>query len=118
MTNKNTYTLVNPETGNLAFKLFSFEDGAAFDHVQRLNYYSLIWVQSGNGKAKVDFSEFDFIENTLFSFVPYQPFMLTTDKGIKGVVLNFHPDFFCIHKPVLCNSIRRMIGIIWKFGQN
>ncbi len=106
--NQSTFTLVNPQNGNLAFKLFSFEDGAAFDHVQRLNYYSLIWVKSGHGKAKVDFSEFDFSESIMFSFVPYQPFMLIANKEMKGVVLNFHPDFFCIHKhhkEVSCNGV-------------
>lgn len=106
--NQSAFTIVNPQNGNLAIKLFSFEDDSAFDHVQRLNYYSLIWVKNGNGKAKVDFSEFDFSENTLFSFVPYQPFMLTTNSEMKGVVLNFHPDFFCIHKhhkEVACNGV-------------
>jgi AraC-like DNA-binding protein len=108
MMNQSAFTIVNPQNGNLAIKLFSFEDDSAFDHVQRLNYYSLIWVKNGNGKAKVDFSEFDFSENTLFSFVPYQPFMLTTNSEMKGVVLNFHPDFFCIHKhhkEVACNGV-------------
>ena len=102
------FTLVNPQNGNLAFKLFSFDDGDAFDHIQRLNYYSLVWIQKGKGSAKVDFSEFEFKDNTLFSFVPYQPFMLTSDEKLSGMVLNFHPDFFCIHKhqkEVACNGV-------------
>ncbi|MBI3233283.1 MAG: helix-turn-helix domain-containing protein [Bacteroidetes bacterium] len=108
MMNQSAFTLVNPQNGNLAFKLFTFEDGSGFDHIQRLPYYSLIWVQKGSGKAKVDFNEFDFNENTLFSFVPYQPFMLTGNSEMKGMVLNFHPDFFCIHKhqkEVACNGL-------------
>lgn len=108
MMNQSTFTLINPQNGNLAFKLFTFEDGLAFDHVQRLNYYSLIWVQKGNGTAKVDFSAFDFTENTMFAFVPYQPFMLSEKETIKGMVLNFHPDFFCIHKhqqEISCNGV-------------
>ncbi|WP_333599727.1 helix-turn-helix domain-containing protein [Flavobacterium sp.] len=108
MTNKNTFTLVNPETGNLAFKLFSFEDNSSFDHIQRLNYYSLIWIQKGSGKVKVDFSEYDFTENQLLAFAPYQPFMLTTKEEIEGVVIHFHPDFFCIHKhhqEVACHGV-------------
>ncbi|MCF6130316.1 helix-turn-helix transcriptional regulator [Flavobacterium sp. AS60] len=108
MTNKNTFTLVNPETGNLAFKLFSFEDISSFDHIQRLNYYSLIWIQKGNGKVKVDFSEYDFTENQLLAFAPYQPFMLTTNEETNGIVIHFHPDFFCIHKhhqEVACNGV-------------
>ncbi len=103
-----TFTLVNPQNGNLAFKLFSFENNSHFDHIQRLNYYSLIWIQKGKGTAKVDFSAYDFTENTLFAFAPYQPFMLSTQDGIEGIVLHFHPDFFCIHKhhnEISCNGV-------------
>jgi len=108
MIDKSTFTLVNPQNGNLAFKLFSFVDNSSFDHIQRLNYYTLIWVQKGNGKVKVDFSEYDFTENQLLAFAPYQPFMLTTIAQIKGVVIHFHPDFFCIvkhHDEVACNGV-------------
>lgn len=108
MMNSETYTLINPQTGNLAFKVFSFNNNSHFDHIQRLNYYSLIWIKNGKGTAKADFSEYDFIQNTLFAFSPYQPFMFQTDEQIQGVVINFHPDFFCIHKhhqEVACNGV-------------
>jgi AraC family transcriptional activator of pobA len=108
MTNKNALTLVNPQNGNLAFKIFSFEDNNYFDHIQRLNYFSLIWVKKGSGSVKADFSETDFSANTLFAFAPYQPFMFITDQKIEGVVLNFHPEFFCIHKhheEISCNGV-------------
>lgn len=103
-----TYTLINPQTGNLAFKVFSFNNNSHFDHIQRLNYYSLIWIKNGKGTAKADFSEYDFIQNTLFAFSPYQPFMFQTDEQIQGIVINFHSDFFCIHKhhqEVACNGV-------------
>lgn len=103
-----TYTLINPQTGNLAFKVFSFNDNSHFDHIQRLNYYSLIWIRNGSGSAKADFSEHDFTQNTLFAFSPYQPFMFQKDEELQGVVINFHPDFFCIHKhqqEVACNGV-------------
>ncbi|MEP6844969.1 MAG: helix-turn-helix domain-containing protein [Panacibacter sp.] len=98
MLNQSALTLVNPQNGNLAFKLFSFEDNSFFDHIQRNNYFSLIWVTEGAGKVKADFAEYDFVENSLFAFAPYQPYMITTDQQIKGVVINFHSGFFCIHK--------------------
>lgn len=101
-------TLVNPSNGNLAFKVFSFEDNSAFDHLQRLNYYTIILIEKGEGKLKADFTEYDFNKNTLMCFAPYQPFMIETGKEIKGVVINFHPDFFCIHKhqkEVACNGV-------------
>jgi len=108
MTGTNTFTLVNPQNGNLAFKLFAFADNSHFDHIQRLNYYSMIWIQRGHGTVKADFSKYDFTSGTLFSFAPYQPFMLSSDEEIQGIVLNFHPDFFCIHKhqhEVACNGV-------------
>ncbi|HET9058124.1 MAG TPA: helix-turn-helix domain-containing protein [Chitinophagaceae bacterium] len=108
MVTTSTFTLVNSQNGNLAFKLFSFEDNGFFDHIQRNNYFSLIWVQEGNGRLKADFSEYDFDANTLFAFSPYQPYMISTDRPIKGVAIYFHPDFFCIfkhHKEVSSNGV-------------
>ncbi len=102
------FTLVNPENGNLAFKIFSFEDKSSFDHIQRNNYYSLVWVTSGKGNVKSDFSEYDFVENTLFAFAPYQPFMFASNENLNGICIQFHPDFYCIHmhqKEVACNGV-------------
>ncbi len=107
MSTQSVFTLVNPLTGHLAFKIFSFEDNRYFDHLQRNNYYTLIWIKQGNGKLKSDFSEYDFSENTLFAFSLYQPFMLSSDN-ISGVAIQFHPDFFCIHKhhsEIACNGV-------------
>lgn len=107
MTNQTIYTLINEQNGNLAFKLFSFEDNSYFDHLQRNNYYSLIWVTAGRGKLKTDFSEYNFEKNSLFSFSPYQPFMFLSNL-IKGIAIYFHSDFFCIHKhqtEVTCNGV-------------
>jgi AraC family transcriptional regulator, transcriptional activator of pobA len=105
---KDVFTLVNPQNGNLVFKLFSFADNCAFDHVQRNNYYSIIWVQAGSGQVNADFSTYDFAENALFAFSPYQPFMLHTQNKLNGVAIQFHPDFYCIHmhqKEVACNGV-------------
>lgn len=108
MTSQSVFTLVNPQNGNLAFKVFSFEDNRLFDHLQRLNYYSIILISEGEGKLKADFAEYDFIQNTMFCFSPYQPFLIESRKPIKGISINFHPDFFCIHKhqkEVACNGV-------------
>lgn len=113
MMNINVQTLINPQNGNLAFKQFSFEDNGHFDHIQRHNYYVLIWVKQGQGTLTSDFTEYAFTENTLFAFAPYQPFMLTPDQGseqsqLEGVAIYFHPEFFCIHKhheEIACNGV-------------
>ncbi|WP_162126097.1 helix-turn-helix domain-containing protein [Flavobacterium phycosphaerae] len=101
-------TLTNPQNGNLAFKVFSFEDNNHFDHLQRNNYYSLIWVTKGTGKIKADFSEYHFDENVLLAFSPYQPFMICAAEPLEGIAIHFHPDFYCIHmhqKEVSCNGV-------------
>jgi AraC family transcriptional regulator, transcriptional activator of pobA len=106
--NSNALTLINPQNGNLAFKIFSFENNVVFDHIQRLNYYSLIWITKGSGKVKADFSEYEFKENTLFAFSPYQPFMFSSDAKLEGTVIQFHSDFYCVHmhqKEVACNGV-------------
>lgn len=104
----NTNTLINEQTGNLAFKLFSFEGNGQFDFVNRLNYYSLIWIKKGSGVAKIDFTEYEFTKDTMFAITPYQPFMFVEKEKLEGLVLNFHPDFYCIHKhneQVACNGV-------------
>ncbi len=108
MNSQNALTLIDPQNGNLAFKIFSFESNDFFDHIQRNNYYSLVWIQQGNGTLKADFSDHSFTADTLMSFSPYQPFMLTPEDDLTGIAIQFHPDFFCIHKhhqEVACNGV-------------
>jgi AraC family transcriptional activator of pobA len=107
MADQNSFTLINEQTGTLAFKLFFFQDNSYFDHLQRNNYYSLIWVREGTGKLKTGFAGYDFGQNCLFSFAPYQPFLFSS-RLIKGAAIYFHSDFFCIHKhqtEVTCNGV-------------
>lgn len=102
-----TYTLIDPKTGNLAFKVVTLDQHPPFDAVQRLNYYTVILITEGNGRLKADFAHHDFSGNSLLCFSPFQPFMLDVAE-CKGFVLNFHPDFFCIlkhHRQVACEGV-------------
>ena len=115
MKEQDIFTLINQQDGNLAFKLLSFKDNSYFDHLQRNNFYSIIWIKDVNGLLKVDFSEYLFHENTLFAFSPYQPFMFSVDKSISGVAIQFHSDFYCIHrnpKETNCDAILFLIIFI------
>ena len=101
-------TLINPQNGNLAFKVFHFENNSTFDHLQRVNYYVLLLILEGEGSFKADFSTYEFTANSLLCFSPYQPFLIKAIGPVRGVAVNFHPDFFCIHrhqKEVACNGI-------------
>ncbi|WP_242695929.1 helix-turn-helix domain-containing protein [Desertivirga brevis] len=102
------FTLINPQTNALAFKIFEFEDDSYFREKRNHNYYSILLVSEGTGSLKADFSEHIFSRNTLMCFSVYQPFMIKADGEFKGILLNFHPDFFCIHKhqkEVACNGV-------------
>lgn len=108
MTDQSSFTLVNPQNGNLAFKLTSFENNEQCIAIQRLNLFSLFWIKIGSGKIKVDFSEYEFSKNQLLAFAPYQPFMFSSNEIIEDVIIHFHPDFFCImkyHQEVSCNGV-------------
>lgn len=98
MNKQDVFTIINNQDGNLAFKLFSFNDNRHFDYLQRNNFYTIIWIRKGDGLLKVDFSEYLFKENYVFAFSPYQPFMFSTDKNVSGVAIQFHSDFYCIHR--------------------
>lgn len=108
MLSQSVYTLINQQNGNLAFKLFEFDNNSYFDHTQRNNYFTLLLITSGEGVATVDFSDYAFNEDTLFAFYPYQPFMLCSKKNLTGIAVQFHHDFFCIyrhHQEIAANGI-------------
>lgn len=108
MLSQSVYTLINQQNGNLAFKLFEFDNNSYFDHIQRNNYFTLILITSGEGVAKVDFCDYSFKHDTLFAFYPYQPFMLQSKGALRGVAIQFHHDFFCIyrhHKEIANNGL-------------
>ncbi len=87
--NSRIHTLVNPQNGNLAFKIFTFEDNSYFDHLQRHNYFSVIWVQQGNGTLRADFSEYEFKDNTVFFFTP----AIILHNSICTVTMMFFMNF-------------------------
>jgi AraC family transcriptional regulator, transcriptional activator of pobA len=108
MNETSSHTMVNPQNSHLAFKIFSFENISCFDHIQRLGYYSMILIYAGKGKLNTDLSVYDFHENMLICFSPYQPFMLEANEPVNGFCIHFHPDFFCIYKnqqETSCNGV-------------
>jgi AraC family transcriptional activator of pobA len=112
MESRTDLKLINRQSGELAMRILTLDGLNNFDHIQRNNYYSLIWLSEGSGKAIVDFASYEVFSNTLFAFSPYQPFMFSM-KNLKGTAIYFHPDFFCIHRhqtetPCLFNDIYQL----------
>lgn len=108
MESTQNYTLVNKRTGELAFKLYKLNQWSQYDHIQRLNYYSLIWITNGDGKIIVDTNSVEYKKGMLFTLEPYQPFMFNINTETEAIIIHFHSDFFCIYKhqkEVSCDGV-------------
>lgn len=108
LTAQTSFTLINPQTKALALKIFAFEDDSWSNQPKNYNYYTMVLVSKGKGKLRSDLSEYDFEDHSLMCFAVYQPFMIRAEGEFKGLLINFHPDFFCIHqhqKEVACNGV-------------
>ncbi|HEX5655026.1 MAG TPA: AraC family transcriptional regulator [Chitinophagaceae bacterium] len=104
----NSCTLINRETKEMAVQLAPVDHANSYTGVQRLNCYTVIWIQKGGGRYKSDLSEYEFGANTIFFFTPYQPFQFMPSGPCSGLALHFHPDFFCIEKhqkEISCNGV-------------
>lgn len=90
----------------MAFRVSHFEDDALLQEEKGYHYYSILLVTEGNGTLHVDFNDYAFTANSLLTLGLYQSFQV---RGpIKGILMNFHPDFFCIYQhenEVACNGV-------------
>ena len=103
-----TLTLVKPQNGEMVFGLHAIHAGRAYDQWQRLNCYSALWIEGGQGTLQADLSEYSYQAQAMLFFAPYQPFRLLPEGNPTGTALHFHPDFFCIEKhkaEVACNGV-------------
>jgi len=103
-----SFTLVDPQTKDLAFRISSFEDGSDVSSLKRYNYFSMLLVTKGKGRVVRDETEYEFSENCLLCFAIYQPFMISPANEFEGMLINFHPGFFCLFKhrnEVSCNGV-------------
>ncbi|SDT11282.1 AraC-type DNA-binding protein [Mucilaginibacter mallensis] len=106
--NDNALELFNPQSKSLVFKVFPFGSDEYFNSLKKYNYFSVILILAGKGSLIADISEYSFKENSLMCFSLYQPFKIQCKKGFKGIMVNFHPEFFCLHKhrnEVSCNGV-------------
>jgi AraC family transcriptional activator of pobA len=92
-----TMTLKNPADGELGFRIIYFEDDKLFNVLQRVPYFSIILVSEGAGELNADFTAYQISDGAILFLSPFQPFMID-GASLKGVMINFHPDFFCIFR--------------------
>ena len=92
------FKLIDRQSGELAFSLFPFEGDLHFNQVQRHNYYSIILIHSGACELNVELMKYNVASSAIICISPYQPYQIQATDTLKGIVLNFHPDFFCTYK--------------------
>jgi AraC-like DNA-binding protein len=97
MKKESTILLRNLANGELGFRIMHFEDDKHFNEVQRVPYFSVILISEGDAKLKVDFTDYQISNGAIMFLSPLQPFMIDSTM-LKGVMINFHPDFFHILK--------------------
>jgi len=102
------YTLTDPLTNEMAFAIAPFSDSEHFNSLNRYNYFSMLLVNSGAGRLLRDNAEYNFEAGCLLCFSLYQPFAVYPEAGFEGILINFHPSFFCLFKhrnEVSCNGV-------------
>jgi AraC family transcriptional activator of pobA len=103
-----SFTLIDPQTKEMALKISSFTDGADFSSFGQYNYFSVLLITKGIGKVIRDHSTYEFGQNNLLCFSLYQPFLIQPEDCLEGILINFHPSFFCLFKhrnEVACNGV-------------
>jgi AraC family transcriptional regulator, transcriptional activator of pobA len=106
--NESALELMNPQSKHVQFKWYAFGDGEPFREVSRFNCFTVLLVLEGRGSVVADVSEFPFFDHSLLCFSLYQPFRIKPDGVFRGIMINFHPEFFCLHKhrhEVSCNGV-------------
>jgi len=107
MATESSMMLRNAADGELGFRIIHFEDGEHFSELQRVPWFSIILVSEGTGILNADFADYEISKGTILFLSPFQPFKIEA-RILKGVMINFHPDFFCIFRhqnEVACEGI-------------
>ncbi len=100
--------LFDPRRGDLAFKVEPLRSGEEFAVPRRVNYFTILWIDEGEGLFDTDLARREFSAPALLFFNPYQTFFLTLKSRVSGAALQFHANFFCIeahHEAVGCNGV-------------
>jgi AraC-like DNA-binding protein len=71
----------------------SMQDPGQALEPHRHNYYTILWVRKGSGLHHIDFRSYDVKDDTIYFLTPEQVHHVQINRGAKGYVLLFTPDF-------------------------
>jgi AraC-like DNA-binding protein len=100
--------LFDPRNGDLALRVVEIPGGMELADPLRFNYFTIVWVQEGQGTFWADLAQHEFESGSFLFFVPYQSFRILAASPVQGVAIQFHANFFCIethHAEVGCNGV-------------
>ncbi|WP_435021473.1 helix-turn-helix domain-containing protein [Tundrisphaera sp. TA3] len=100
--------LYDPRIGDLALKVEALTPGADPAGPRRSNCFSVIWASEGQGTFAADLAEVPFAAHCLLFASTYQAHRLVGETPIRGHLIQFHANFFCIethHEEVGCNGV-------------
>src|SRR5438445_1869120 len=103
-----SFTLIDPQTREMALRITRFKDDSLFNSQKKYNYFSMLLLSKGEGSVQRDDARYVFNSDCLLCFAIYQPFMVKSESEMEGVLINFHPSFFCLFKhrnEVSCNGV-------------
>lgn len=98
--------LISPIDNGISFQFSRFPLDYNLEKAQRLNQFSVVWVQDGKGLLQADFKTVPLAKGSLLFFEPEYTF--SVQGSLSGIVMNFHSDFFYTIKhqsEVCCDDI-------------
>lgn len=101
-------TLCDPQTKELSLQISGFDNATSFGTPRQQPYFSMFLVTAGKGRVIRDGAEFSFEAACLLCFSIYQPYTIVAEEAFEGVLLHFHPSFFCLfehRREVSCNGV-------------
>ena len=101
-------TLRDVQTKELSLEISGFDRAMPFATPRQNPYFSILLVTNGKGRAIRDSADFSFEAPCLLCFSIYQPYSISAEGDLEGVLLSFHPSFFCLFEhrhEVSCNGV-------------
>ena len=88
--------LYDPRLGTDAIRIDELVTGTKATEPARTNYFSIYWIEAGNGEFWADATRCSFSPATLLFFIPYQYIRIVPAAAVRGSVVQFHANFLCV----------------------
>ncbi len=105
---RSNHGFYDPRDGAPALRVQPLLLGRKPSEPPRTNYFSVYWIEAGEGEFWADAARHTFGPGSLLFFVPYQHVRLAPSATVRGEVIQFHANFLCVetfHAEVGCAGV-------------